>query len=101
MDFIQQHLAILHNIWQYKATMPISQLSHPIPSTKARKSLLPRRQELVNIIGDHPYTSLDSLSRRFPTTPKRTIAYDVNYLVKNNFVIKHGETRGVRYSLNF
>jgi Fic family protein len=66
---------------------------------KNRKNLLPRRQELINIINDHPYISLDSLSRRFPTIPKRTIAYDVNWLVKHDLVTKHGETRGVKYSM--
>lgn len=71
-----------------------------IKSALDKKSLLPRRQELINIIQDHPYISLDSLSRRFPTIPRRTIAYDVNYLAKNSFIIKHGKTRGVRYSLN-
>jgi predicted HTH transcriptional regulator len=66
---------------------------------KSKKSLLPRRQELVNIIEDHPYVSLENLSRRFPTIPKRTISYDVHWLVKNGWVVKHGETRGVRYSV--
>ncbi|NCN87408.1 MAG: Fic family protein [Candidatus Pacebacteria bacterium] len=66
---------------------------------KNGKNLLPRRQELINIINDHPYISMDSLSRRFPTIPKRTIAYDINWLVKHELVTKHGETRGVRYSV--
>lgn len=62
------------------------------------ENLLPRRQEIVYIIKDHPYISLENIARRFPMISKRTIAYDLQQLVKKNFVIKHGETRGVRYS---
>ncbi len=62
------------------------------------QQLLPRRKELYLITKDHPYISLDSLARRFPTIPKRTIAYDINCLVKKKLIIKHGQTRGVRYS---
>jgi len=64
------------------------------------EQLLPRRKELFYITKDHPYISLDSLSRRFPTIPKRTIAYDINFLVKKNYLVKHGQTRGARYSVS-
>lgn len=62
-------------------------------------SLLPRRAEMVYIIKDHPYISLDSVARRFFTIPKRTIAYDIHCLIKQNLIIKHGTTRGVTYSV--
>ncbi len=61
-------------------------------------TLLPRRAEIVYVIQDHPYISLDSIARRFPTIAKRTVAYDLNCLIKQNLVIKHGATRGVTYS---
>ncbi len=60
--------------------------------------LLPRRQEILNIIEDHPYISADSIARRFPTVPKRTILYDVQWLVLHQLVIKFGSTKGVTYS---
>jgi Fic family protein len=68
-------------------------------SAHKKSSLMPRRQEIFHIISDHPHISLDGISRRFPTIPTRTISYDVNALVKKRLVIKHGETRGVRYSV--
>jgi len=61
--------------------------------------LLPRRQEVFNIIQDHPFISLDSIARRFPTTPRRTVAYDVCQLVRSHKIIKYGKTRGVVYSV--
>ncbi len=64
-----------------------------------RLGLLPRREELVSIIHDHPLCSFDLLSRRFPTIPVRTLANDLQWLVKHDYVIKHGSTRGVRYSI--
>jgi len=60
--------------------------------------LLPRRQEILNIIKDHPFITADRICRRFPMTPKRTIANDINSLVKKSLVKKHGKTRGVCYS---
>jgi DeoR/GlpR family transcriptional regulator of sugar metabolism len=64
-----------------------------------RKTLLPRRQEIVAIVQDHPYCSLDMIARRFPLLSTRTIAYDVNYLVSQGYLVKMGATRGVRYSV--
>ncbi|HEX7017923.1 MAG TPA: Fic family protein, partial [Patescibacteria group bacterium] len=64
---------------------------------KYQLRLLPRRQEILEIIKDHPQSSLDFICRRFPTIPKRTIQYDVQQLIKENVVIKLGKTRGVVY----
>lgn len=88
---LKEIISIINNL------QPLNNFTQSI--SKQNSHLLPRRQELINIIEDHPYISLDSLSRRFPTIPRRTIAYDVNYLVKNKLVNKYGKTRGVRYSI--
>lgn len=64
------------------------------------QNLLPRRQEIYLIIKDHPHISLDTIARRFPTIPKRTLANDVNQLLKQQLIIKHGQTRGVVYSIH-
>ena len=70
-----------------------------LPSSNSdQQSLLPRRQEVLNIITDHPYISLDSLARRFPTIPKRTISHDVNQLIKTKLITKYGKTKGVVYT---
>jgi Fic family protein len=66
-------------------------------STLSRQ--LPRRQEIFHIIEDHPLISLDSIARRFPTIPRRTLAYDVAALCKAGLVEKLGETRGVVYQV--
>lgn len=72
-------------------------------STKNRnkqlQELLPRRQEIIRILADHPHSSFDFISRRFASIPKRTLAYDIAQLVKKDLVIKHGKTRGVVYSM--
>ena len=62
-------------------------------------ALLPRKQEILNTIKDHPYCSMDMIARRFPTTSRRMIQYDVADLVKRDLVEKHGETKGVVYTL--
>lgn len=66
---------------------------------KQIQQLLPRRQEIIRILADHPYSSFDFISRRFATLPKRTLSYDIAQLVKKNLVIKHGKTKGVVYSV--
>ncbi|PIX81177.1 MAG: hypothetical protein COZ34_04605 [Candidatus Pacebacteria bacterium CG_4_10_14_3_um_filter_34_15] len=62
-------------------------------------NLLPRRQEILQIVTDHEYCSFNFISRRFSTIPKRTIANDISQLVKQKLMIKHGQTRGVVYSV--
>jgi hypothetical protein len=86
-------------IWSLERLLAdIKNLGQDSGASASTSALLPRRQEILQIINDHPECSLDFISRRFPTIPVRTIAYDVNWLVKHNHVIKHGETRGVVYS---
>lgn len=60
--------------------------------------LAPRRQEILNIIADHPYLSFNTLARRFPGIPRRTLAYDVFKLLQAKLVMKHGVTRGACYT---
>lgn len=64
------------------------------------QQLFPRRQELYYLIQDHPFITLENVARRFPTIPARTLAYDVSQLVKAKLVTKHGNTKGVMYSID-
>lgn len=61
-------------------------------------NLLPRRKEIYLIIADHPYISLDTIARRFLEIPRRTLAYDLQQLIKAKLVVKQGATRGVVYT---
>ncbi|HYD34461.1 MAG TPA: Fic family protein [Vitreimonas sp.] len=111
--YLEKNTRQLHEFYLFmltglleKTTQLVDELSQKPPTLPASmpqtspSSLLPRRQEILNIITDHPYCSLNQITRRFPTIPTRTISYDVNSLVKNGLVIKHGSTRGVSYSVN-
>jgi len=60
-------------------------------------SLLPRRQEILAIIKDHPYCSFDFIVRRFSAINPKTLHYDFSQLQRGGFIIKAGKTRGVRY----
>lgn len=62
------------------------------------ESLLPRRQEIVSIVRDHPYISFDAIARRFPSIPRRTLSYDVMQLARQHYIQKHGITRGACYT---
>lgn len=68
------------------------------PITKFTNQLLPRRQEILNIIADHPLCSFDSLKRRFASVPVSSLHYDLQYLQKKNLIVKHGTSRGAVYS---
>ena len=90
-------------VWSFETILDdIKKLATEPPSldgkTTLLRSQLPRRQEIYSIIIDHPYISLDSIARRFPTIPRRSIAHDVNQLIKINLVNKHGQTKGVVYT---
>lgn len=69
-----------------------------VTQAEGNYQLLPRRQEILAIIHDHPQCSLDFIARRFPTIPRRSIQYDVQQLIKEKLVAKLGKTRGVVYS---
>ena len=61
-------------------------------------ALIPRRQEILAVLRDHPFLSFDGIARRFVGVPKTTLTYDVYQLVKQGLVIKHGVTRGACYT---
>jgi Fic family protein len=61
-------------------------------------NLLPRRQEILNIITDHPLSSFNFICRRFPTIKPSTIHLDLQQLQKQGLIRKHGISRGVVYS---
>ena len=98
--------AVLHALTQLATEL--KQTSHELTSTQTKNvdknlqlkltRLIPRQQAVYQVILDHPYASLDFIRRRFLDVSKRTLAYDVNKLVKLGLVVKHGRTRGVRYS---
>lgn len=61
-------------------------------------TLIPRRQEILAVLQDHPFLSFDGIMRRFPRISKTTLTYDVYQLVRQGLVIKHGVTRGACYT---
>lgn len=62
-------------------------------------SLLPRRREILEIIKDHQTVSFDFLKRRFEAIPSSNLHYDLQKLLKGNFIKKLGTTRGVVYTV--
>jgi len=58
-----------------------------------------RRQEIINIIKDHPHCSFDFLRRRFLAVNPKTLHYDLKKLQEQKLVVKVGKTRGVVYKL--
>lgn len=71
------------------------------PSAQLQSNLLPRRQEIVDIIHDHQMVSFDMLSRRFTKVPKSTLHNDLKQLIKGGHIKKLGATRGVVYTQNY
>ena len=66
------------------------------------QSLLPlRRQEIINILKDHPYSSFDFIQRRFFNVNPKTLHYDLKKLQEQNLVVKVGITRGAVYQAKF
>lgn len=60
--------------------------------------LLPRHQELVQIINEQKMVSFDFLHRRFLKISPRQLAYDLTFLIKNGFISRLGSTRGAMYA---
>ncbi len=77
-----------------QASKLIETLKHPPQTTH----LLPRRQEILDIIKDHDLISFDSISRRFPAVSPSTLHFDLKQLIKAGLVNKHGVSRGACYS---
>lgn len=81
------------------ATKVLSKIAHP-QSPKHLSNLLPRRQELLNIIADHTPCSFDFIHRRFMAIPPSTLRFDLLQLQKQNLIRKLGNTRGALYSVS-
>ncbi|MCX6783894.1 MAG: Fic family protein [candidate division WWE3 bacterium] len=81
------------------AEKAIDQLLQSKEESPKELALLPRRQEILNIIRDHGAVNFDTLHRRFLAINPRTLRYDIKYLIDHGFVQKQGTTRGVFYSL--
>lgn len=62
-------------------------------------SLLPRREEVLAVVKDHPRSTFDFLRRRFAGTNPKTLHYDLLWLMKNGLIRKRGVTRGVVYEV--
>ena len=60
-------------------------------------TLLPRRQEIFEIIKDHPLCTFDFISRRFPAVNPKTLHYDLLKLQESEHVKKVGKTKGSVY----
>jgi Fic family protein len=74
----------------------VTLLKHP---PKQTTNLLPRREEILNIVRDHDMVSFDFLSRRFPSVKPSTLHFDIQQLLKGGYIKKLGTTRAARYSL--
>lgn len=61
--------------------------------------LLPRRQEIFNIIRDHTLINFDTIRRRFMAVNPRTLRYDLKKLQDEGFIRKRGTTKGVYYEV--
>lgn len=62
--------------------------------------LLPRREEIWQIIKDHKSVSLDFIKRRFQEIPERSLRNDLEDLLKRKLIIKLGKTKGAMYKIN-
>lgn len=60
--------------------------------------LLPRRNEILQIIKDHESVSFDMIRRRFLTVNERTLRFDLKKLQDGGFIVKRGTTKGATYS---
>lgn len=81
-----------------------SQLSLENLSSSSRKpspeeGLLPRRQEIIAIIREHPGSTFDFIHRRFHLINPKTLHNDLQILQKQEFIQKLGVSRGVVYQI--
>ena len=91
--FIEYFLELISN----SAATALQKITQP-GSLDTFTGLLPRRQELLNIIKDHQVVSFDFLHRRFIGTPQSTLRFDLLSLQKGGHIKKLGVTRGALYS---
>jgi len=78
-----------------KDTLTLNQRPTELPED----SLLPRRQEILEIIRDHPNCTFDFLQRRFTVVNSKTLHYDLAQMMKKGFIRKLGVTKGVVYGI--
>ena len=90
---IEYFLTLISNA----ATVALKKITEPPPKSLSL-GLLPRREELLNIIQDHKVVSFDFLHRRFAGTPPSTLRFDLLSLKKAGYIQKLGNTRGALYS---
>ncbi|MFH2085818.1 MAG: Fic family protein [bacterium] len=88
--FVEYFLSLL--------TDSASKVITKIASNPPISHLLPRREELLNIILDHSPCSFDFLHRRFILIPPSTLRFDLLSLQKGGHITKLGRTRGALYS---
>lgn len=69
-----------------------------VNSASSLDLLLPRRKEIVEIIKDQKMVSFDFLRRRFMKVGSRQLAYDLTSLIKSDYIVRHGSTRGALYA---
>lgn len=92
-DFIEFFLSALVS----QANTTLEQFRN-IPRVEASKDkLMPRRQEILATIRDHPDCSFDFIVRRFISINPKTLHFDLSCLMKAGFVQKLGTTRGALY----
>lgn len=79
----------------------INQILISLQNTKSspEDSLMPRRQEIIRVIRDHPLCSFDMLHRRFFSVNPKTLHFDLSQLLKGGYITKVGSTRGVLYRI--
>lgn len=94
-DFIDYFLEALIA----QANQTLTDISNPETENRL-PNLLPRRQELLEVIKDHPECSFDFLHRRFLNLPTLSLHRDLQNLQKRGLVKKLGSTRGAVYTTN-
>jgi len=67
------------------------------PEDEGAPHLLPRREEILAVIGEQPRSSFDFIHRRFLSVNPKTLHYDLGWLQKNKLVRKLGVSRGAVY----
>jgi len=92
-EYVQYMLALLTETMR----VTLTKIAKP-PANNNTLGLLPRRQELLNIISEHKVVSFDFLHRRFLAVPASTLRFDLLRLQKQGLVSKLGVTRGALYS---
>lgn len=91
-EFVEFFLGAI--VSQVKTSLIAVEEGPPVRHT----DLLPRRAEIVEIVGEHKLVSFDFLSRRFRRVPARTLHYDLAQLIKSGYIRRLGTTRGALYA---